>query len=64
MIIDLQIQVIKSTHNLFGSSLHKQVAFLFNLDIDFSTLPVSEDLIPNLVFVKFRVLGWRSLLAI
>lgn len=57
-------------HNLFGSSLYKQVAFLFNLHIDFSTLPVSEGSVPSLVFVKDKGLWnrtteeWRSLLAI
>lgn len=43
-------------HNLFGSSLYKQVAFLFNLDVAFSALPVSKDLVPNLVYVKDKSL--------
>lgn len=57
-------------HNLFGSSLYKQVAFPFNLDVNFSSFPVSEDLVPNLVFVKDKGLRnstteeWWSLLAI
>lgn len=57
-------------HNLFGSSLYKQVAFLFNFYVDFSTLSVSEDSVPSLLFVKDKGLWsrtteeWRSLLAI
>lgn len=43
-------------HNLFGSSLHKQVASPFNLDVDFSALPVSKDLVPSLVYVKDKSL--------
>lgn len=45
-------------HNLFGSFLYKQVAFPFNLEIDFSTLPMSEDWqVPNQVFVKDKIIG-------
>ena len=37
-------------HNLFGSSLYKQVDFAFNLSVDFSALSVSKDLVPSLVY--------------
>lgn len=44
------IKVMKNTPSFTWTFL--QVAFPFDLDIDFSTLPMSEDVGPYLVLVK------------